>query len=117
MNRFLGISLICIAALASSAGTNHVAPRSQIDEEHTKWIDNALRSMQAVKVGETRFELLKVFTTEGGISTASQRTYVYRHCPRIKVDVRFAASSRDTELPTDKIVEISRPYLDWSIMD
>ncbi len=116
MHRFLGISLICIATLASSAGTNNAVP-FQIDEEHTKWIDNALRSIQGIKVGETRVELLKVFTTEGGLSTTSRRTYVYRHCPRIKVDVRFAASSRDQELPTDKIIEISRPYLEWSVMD
>jgi hypothetical protein len=44
------------------------------------------------------------------------RTYVYRQCPYIKVDVKFAASSRDGELPTDKIVEVSRPYLAWFVM-
>jgi len=73
--------------------------------------------MQRIRVGGTRSELLNVFTTEGGLSTASQRTYVYRHCPYIKVDVKFAASSPEKELPTDKIIDISRPYLDWSIMD
>ena len=31
------------------------------------------------------------------------------------VDVKFAASSRTEELPADKIVQISRPYLEWSI--
>ena len=30
---------------------------------------------------------------------------------------RFAASSRNKELPTDKIIEISRPYLAWSVFD
>jgi len=49
---------------------------------------------------------MKVFTTKGGLSTTSQRTYVYRQCPLIKVDVKFAASGRDQELPTDKIVEV-----------
>lgn len=28
-----------------------------------------------------------------------------------------AASSRNKELPTDKIIEISRPYLAWSVFD
>lgn len=65
----------------------------------------------------TRSDLLKVFTTEGGLSTTSQRTYVYPQCPYIKVDVKFAASSLHEELPTDKIVEVSRPYLAWSVMD
>ena len=52
-----------------------------------------------------------------GISTASRRTYVHRECPYIKVDVKFAAASPMQELPTDKIVEISRPYLEWSVAD
>ena len=73
--------------------------------------------MQTVKVGMTRSELMSVFTTEGGISTTSQRTYVLRQCPYVKVDVKFAAANREQELPTDRIVEISRPYLAWSVMD
>ena len=73
--------------------------------------------MQTINVGMTRSDLMKVFTAEGGLSTTSERTYVYHQCPHIKVDVKFAASSRDEELPTDKIVEVSRPYLAWSVYD
>jgi hypothetical protein len=76
-----------------------------------------LNATRTIKVGMTRSDLMKVFTTEGGLSATSQRTYVYRQCPYIKVDVKFAASSRNEELPTDRIVEISRPYLDWSVAD
>jgi len=64
----------------------------------------------------TRSDLTKLFTTEGGLSTIQQRTYVYRQCPYIKLDVKFAASSA-VELPTDKIVEVSLPYLAWSVTD
>jgi hypothetical protein len=69
------------------------------------------------KVGMSRSDLVRLFTTEGGLSTTSRRTYVYRRCLYIKVDVKFAASSRDGELPTDKIVAVSRPHLAWSVMD
>jgi hypothetical protein len=69
----------------------------------------------------TRAELLKVFDTQGGISTATQRTFVYRGCPSIKVDVDFNLSGpkqkAHEELPTDTISKISKPYLDWSIGD
>lgn len=116
MNRIVGVVLIGVATLTMSGQTAIPAP-SQIDEEQTKWIDHALRAMQRIRVGATRSELLEVFTSEGGLSTPSQQTYVYRQCPFIKVDVRFAVSSREAELPTDKIVVISRPYLDWSIAD
>ena len=91
--------------------------QSEIDSEYTKWIDNAMHAMQTIKVGMTRSELLTVFTAEGGIFAASQRVYVYRHCPYIKVDVKFATVSAQEELPTDKIVQISRPYLAWSVAD
>ena len=114
MNRILAVALLGIATFVT-AQTGDAPRRLQIDQEHTKWIDSALRSMQTVRVGGTRSELLKIFTTEGGLSTPSRQTYIYRHCPYIKVDVQFAAGTE--ELPTDKIVDISRPYLDWSIAD
>jgi hypothetical protein len=114
VNRVLAVALLGIATFMT-AQTGNRPPRLQIDQEHTKWIDSALRSMQTVRVGGTRSELLKIFTTEGGLSTPSRQTYTYRHCPYMKVDVQFAAGNE--ELPTDKIVAISRPYLDWTIAD
>ncbi len=69
----------------------------------------------------TRAELLKVFITEGGLSSATHRTFVYRDCPYIKVDVDFTDSDpnqkRVEERPTDIVSKISKPYLDWSISD
>ena len=94
---------------------------SDFDEEHTQWIASALRSIQAVKVGMTRSELMTIFTTEGGLefrrATTSRRTYVYRLCRYIKVDVTLAISNPDQDSPTDKIKEISKPYLEWTIVD
>lgn len=120
LNRIAMVALLCVTAFGASksvAQSVSSGTRSDVDWEHTKWIDNALRSMQTIKVGMTRSELMTVFTTESGLSTTSQRTYVYRHCPYIMVDVKFAASSREEELPTDKVVLISRPYIDWSVAD
>ncbi len=77
--------------------------------------------MQAVKVGMTRADLLKVFEEEGGISTRTQQTYVYRECPYFKVDVRFEPvgelHGKEFVSSGDKIVNISRPYLAWSVAD
>src|SRR5215469_17669901 len=109
---FLGV--VGVGAIAQSE--LHLNP-TQIDTGHTAWIADVLKATQTVKAGMTRADLMKVFTTEGGLSTTSQRTYVYRQCPYVKVDVRFAASSRDKELPTDEIIEVSRPYLAWSVAD
>jgi hypothetical protein len=97
--------------------------RGPIDQEHTKWIDSVMRSIATIKPGMTRRDLFSVFTEEGGLSTRAQRRYVYKHCPYIKVDVEFSHADIDaspdatTENPDDKIVKISRPYLEYSIMD
>jgi hypothetical protein len=114
MPRILRLVLVCICCVAALAQEANV---SQIDRKHTEWVASVLKSAQGVKVGMTRADLLLIFSTEGGLSTTSQRTFVHRNCPLIKVDVKFAAASKQEELPQDKIIEISRPYLAWTIAD
>lgn len=91
------------------------------DQERTKWIAKVLRQIQKIQPGMTRQDLLKVFTTEGGLSTRSQRTYVYSGCPYIKVNVRFKATRDEgnggVEEPDDIIESISQPYLAGSVTD
>jgi hypothetical protein len=68
----------------------------------------------------SRGDLLRVFTTEGGISTRTQRTYVHTECPYIKVTVHFKAmgeSSTLDENPDDIIESISQPFLAGSVVD
>jgi hypothetical protein len=117
MSRLAEVAFLCIAAVNAVAQSEYHQSPSDIDREHTAWVSSAMRAMQKIKVGMTRSDVMKVFMNEGGLSTTSQRTYVYRQCPFIKVDVEFAPSSRDEELPTDKIVKISRPYLEWTHAD
>jgi len=117
MGRLTRSMCLCILCFNTIARLESQQSPSQIDGEHTSWIMGVLNATHTIKVGMPRSDLMKVFTTEGGLSTRSQRTYVYRQCPYIKVDVKFAASSRNEERPTDKITEISRPYLDWSVAD
>ena len=83
-------------------------------------VERALRDFNSVKVGMTRSQLEKNFSTEGGLSRRQSRTYVYRDCGYIKVDVRFQpveAPTATKEFPTDKISAISRPYLANRILD
>lgn len=41
-----------------------------------------------------QFILIKVFTTEGGLSNGFQRAYVHVYCPFIKVNVKFETTSK-----------------------
>jgi hypothetical protein len=83
--------------------------------------------METIKPGMTREDLLKVFTTEGGLWTGLQRRFVSRDCPYFKIDVQFRAVGRPgrdgdgrvtlEEGSQDLIVQISRPYLQFTILD
>lgn len=105
----------------------HSAQTSPESRRQTEWIASSLREMEKIKVGMTRADMLKVFTGEGGLSTGLQRTFVYRECPYIKVDVVFEPVGRPArdaqgrvtleEDGRDIITKISKPYLEWSIMD
>jgi hypothetical protein len=80
-----------------------------------------LRDIQTLQVGMTREDLLKKFRPEGGLSTRFQRRYAYGESPYIKVDVKFEAvgSPEDTlaEALEDKIIDISKPFLQRPIID
>jgi hypothetical protein len=87
-------------------------------QQQTLWILKVMSEIGTVRAGMTRKELLKVFSEEGGISTRTHRTYVYKACPYIKVNVVFSSvDAGDQESGDDKIVSISGPYLAYSIMD
>jgi len=125
--------LLALAFLSSAAITGlifHSTPRlgrGPSAQDHVAWVAQVLIQIQTIKPGMTRTDLLKVFTTEGGLSTGLRRTFVSRDCPYFKVDVEFEAvgrPSRDAggritlfERSRDIIVQISKPYLQFSIAD
>jgi hypothetical protein len=91
------------------------------DKNLTKQISDILNECKAITAGTTRADLMKVFTTEGGLSNAKHRIFVHRRCPYIKVAVNFTLSDAKqdaaVERPTDTVSKISKPYLEWSISD
>ena len=92
-----------------------------LNEERTKWIAKVMRQIGTIEPGMRRKDLLKVFTTEGGLSFRTQQTYVHIECPYIKVTVRFKPVDSESAGvegdPNDIIESISQPYLAWSVMD
>ena len=115
----VALLLLAIVALGFLVAPSRAA--DELDKNLTKQISDILTEWKKINPGTTRAELLKVFTTEGGISTARHRTFVHRRCPCIKVEVDFTLSdskqSNVDERPTDKVSKSSKPYLDWSSID
>jgi hypothetical protein len=92
---------------------------AKTDFEHVEWLAKAMREMATIKPGMTRADLLKVFEEEGGLSTRTQRRYVYRGSIYIKVDVTFepVGDNKKGDWPEDKITKVSKPFLESSILD
>ena len=96
-------------------------------QDHIAWVNHTLQKMETIKPGMMRFDLLKVFRTEGGLSTGLRRTFVSQDCPYFKIDVEFKAVARPgsesagfvtlLEDNRDIIVKISKPYLQFTIGD
>ena len=115
---------LLVLALTAAFLPDQSSRRSQ---GHMEWVAESLKEMQQIKVGMARADLLRVFTTEGGLSTGLNRTYVYRGCPYMKIDVEFEPVGRTprdgegrvtlNEADVDVIKKISKPYLDWSVLD
>jgi|SRR5947209_15292046 len=93
----------------------------QAVREHQEWVQKSLTEMETIRVGMTRADLLKVFVEEGGISSRTTETFAYRECPYFKVNVQFEpvgdVHGNDSGSHGDKIVNISKPYLDWIVAD
>lgn len=105
--RILSMGFLCIIVFFVSIN----AQQNKGLDEKTAWVNSVIEETSKIKSGMTRSELLKVFVEEGGLSTSLNRTYVYRACPLIKVDVGLSrlADLRETlkvESPLSKTKEI-----------
>jgi hypothetical protein len=128
LRRLLGLALVSTALVAPNALHATPGPRQAPRSlDHVSWVAQVLQRIETIKPGMTREDLLKVFMTEGGLSTGLQRTFVSRDCPYFKVDVQFKAVGRPgrdgngrvtlQESSQDRILQISRPYLQFRISD
>ena len=129
MQRRRAFQLLAGASIAGGRAFT-ATPLSGQDQpcvDHLAWVIKVLERMQTIRPGMTREALTKVYATEGGISNGLQRTFVSRDCPYFKIDVVFQAVGRPArdgdgrvtldEDPRDLILNISKPYLQFSIID
>ena len=118
---------VLMLGAVNAAQTGLVVHPQDSGTAHIRWVAGVLKQIGTITPGMTRKDLKSVFTTEGGLSTGLRRTYVTRECPYFKVDVGFRAVGRPErdrdgrvtllEDDRDLITTISRPYLQFSIVD
>jgi hypothetical protein len=127
MNRRRALGLLATAIGVSVSSQAHAFADRESCPEHVGWVAKVMEKMETIKVGDTRKSLLRVFTTEGGLSTALEHTYVSQDCPLFKIDVKFHATGRPeldpdgretpVESDDDIITALSRPYLAFQVLD
>jgi hypothetical protein len=113
--------LVSFLLLALAVPWSHaqIPIEAPADQELLQHITDILKECSKLKPGTTRTELLKHFSVQGGILNASKASFKYNHCPYIKVDVEFNLTNpnQGTQSLTDTIKSISKPYLDWEVID
>jgi hypothetical protein len=105
----------CIASSSITVGM--CAPTCHTAEEI---ITDALKAAADLKVGDTRADVERSFELEGGLQSRTKSRYVFKKCSYIKIDVEFTGKgdSSPAGFPsTDIIVQVSKPYLEYSIED
>jgi len=124
-----GIALIVVlvSGVVAAPQADPPSPVAGVQSDHVRWVAAAMERMRTITPGMTRAQALAVFTTEGGIATRLEQTYVFRGCPYFKVDVQFEAADgaiRDAEgrlpmaeMDQDRILKISKPYLELTRID
>lgn len=109
---FISVFLILFAIYAEDI---------KYDKDLTQKIQKIIEDINSIKPEMTRADLLKIFTTEGGLSTRTFQRYIYKACPYIKVDVEFKpVGNEENKLSQnieDIIIKISKPFLEFTIMN
>jgi hypothetical protein len=125
--RMVSLLLVVFAsAWCGVAASQSPAKPLVADPALTRSMDQVLKDVSSIQSGMTRTELLRIFTTEGGLSTRDEQRYVYRRCPYIKVMVTFRrpadadddwGGAPEEERAGDVILSISKPFLEYSITE
>ena len=120
MSLRIGCRWLILLILCGTACTQQANQQPQIDSSLTREIDKVIKIASTLHPGMTRADVMKDFETEGGLSARKWNHYVYKRCPHIKIDVAFIVTPGEDQFReslVDKIATISKPYLEFSIID
>jgi hypothetical protein len=127
MHRRRALDLFATAIGVSVSSQAHAFADPESCPEHVEWVAKVMETMETIKLGDTRKNLRRVFTTEEGLSTDLERTYVSQDWFLFKVELKFYAIGRPergsdggvtlVESDDDIITALSRPYLTSAVLD
>lgn len=103
--------------LCISPGSNPTAEQSK--DGGCPMIEGALRDYQQLKAAATRRDVEKYFRPDGGLQFPAKMRYVYPKCDYLHVDVEFelAKPAQIASLPEDKVIGVSKLYVEYPATD
>jgi hypothetical protein len=117
IRRLFVLLLVSIIVVGGSASFRPAqsASAEPCAQDHEAWLTQVLGKMGTIKPGMTRWDLLKVFRTEGGLprlfGMGGGQTFVSQDCPYFKIDVEFKLVGVPNQ---DVIVKVSKPYVQFA---
>ncbi len=118
-------NLVHIISIGLAFGMLSLVPIAAVGQQNTACsecsvIEEALKAVRQLGPGASRQQLDVEFEMDGGLQDMRGSRYVYRRCHSIKIDVRFekAPEGMGAETrPSDRLVSVSRPYLELPFAD
>jgi hypothetical protein len=122
------LSMVVIGGSASLRPTQSASPQP-CAQDHEVWLTHLTEKMEAIKPGMTRWDVLKVFRTDGGppiwknvgLPTVLRQTFVSQDSPYFRIDVEFEPVPRvdgslgfSREDNRDVILKVSKPYVQFA---
>jgi hypothetical protein len=98
-----------------------VSPRAEqnMDKTTCSLVQQALRDSRQVKNATTRGDVVKYFVPDGGLQFPAKTRYVHPRCEYLHVDVEFelVKPSEIASLPDDKVIGVSKRYVEYTAKD
>ncbi len=119
------MKIMLVSALASVLGLSLLptGPKVQINEAGSAWAARCLADFQTVKPGMTRLEVERQFPMDGGMHGMALVPYTHPSCRMFKIDVEFECQHDKADMgrlvkgPDDKVIRVSKPYLEAACYD
>jgi hypothetical protein len=82
-------------------------------------IEEALKAAQTLTPGTPRSKVEMDFRPDGGLQPFyGPSRYLFKKCPSIKIEIEFTHfDGQQDGLPSDQVIKVSRPYLEYPFYD
>jgi hypothetical protein len=115
------IKCLILAFMFSALVFSSRAQQADKQDQSENLIKEAISIAGNLKEGSIRSEVERDFELDGGIQSRGLSRYMLKKCHLIKIDVTFSKDKNSgtwiVGSPDDKVTSVSKPYLEYPVMD